>query len=82
MGDARGIARYRRSMADLCAAFGPLVLSVLFAAPALAQPGVEPVGDPSPPATSPQRYEADFFTVYNPLTAADEMLSRIWLRDQ
>lgn len=76
MGDAMGIARHRRRIAVLRAAFGPLVFSMLLAAPVLAQPGVEPVGDPSPPSTSPQSYEADFFTVYNPLTAAD-MLSRI-----
>ncbi|MFT3725337.1 MAG: TonB-dependent receptor [Hyphomonadaceae bacterium] len=69
------VPRGGRRVLALGAALGPLVVSGLFALPALAQQSPGPTSDATPTA-SPQTYDAAFFTVYNPLTAAD-MLSRI-----
>ncbi len=64
-----------RRMLALGAALGPLMVSGIFALPAFAQQSSGPISD-TPTAAAQQVYEAAFFTVYNPLTAAD-MLSRV-----
>ena len=74
MSEVGGIPRRRRRIAALGVAFAPLLISASLVAPAFAQTVVAP-GDEAPPA-APQTYDASFFAVYNPLTAAD-MLARI-----
>lgn len=69
------VPQRRRRMSALCVALGPLVMSGALAAPALAQSDTGPASDAAAPV-SPQIYEAAFFAIYNPLTAAD-MLSRV-----
>ncbi len=75
MSQVGNVLHRRRPIAALGVALGPLAMFGSIALPALAQASAGPMSDASA-AAAPQAYEAGFFAVYNPLTAAD-MLSRV-----
>ncbi len=78
MAVAKTFPRRKRAGPALCVALGPLVASGAVGFQAYAQPAVDPsAGEPvstvtgAKEAQAPQVFEAAFFHVYNPLTAAD-----------